>query len=55
MAFPADTWENRQKQYRADEDRDERAHQAKYPQPVEEKPAAEASTGRSFDRKRRWR
>lgn len=56
MTFPADTWETRQKAYRAAEDRDDAEHRAKYPHlyPVEEKPAAEASTGRTFDRKRRW-
>ncbi len=53
MAFASDTWKARQSEYRRLEDIEDAYYAAKYPQPVEEKAKAEASTGRSFDRWKR--
>ena len=49
----SDTFENRLCQQRLADDREDAYYAVKYPAPVEEKSAAEASTGRTFDRWKR--
>lgn len=54
MPFEQDTWEKRQRDYRAQEDRDDAEFFARYPEKIDrpEPTEREASTGRTFDRKR---
>lgn len=54
MPFPTETWESRQRDYRKQDDRDEARRQAQFPHlyQTEEKPDLEASTIRSFYRRK---